>query len=222
MSIYSVNFLLVEKNKLAFAYHDIVKDSKMFVKSSIVNYERNISDLSISKEFTNPLNIKSEQELLVDAHYSNHSMHRVRSKRHQLEKQHEPLYQKLDMCRRVDFNVNFLELGWDKWIIFPTTFNAHICTGDCALPLQRMRKRKVHGSVKSRSAATAANAVATSATNHAQIMSILEFKHPGLNRQMTKCVSTKLKPLTVIFLNEQGQVKTKQYEDMIVDECGCR
>ena len=59
-------------------------------------------------------------------------------------------------------------------------------------------------------------------TNHAQIMSILEFRHPEINKQMTKCVSTKLKPLTVIFLDEYGQIKTKQYEDMVVEECGCR
>ena len=50
----------------------------------------------------------------------------------------------------------------------------------------------------------------------------LEYKHPELNQQMTKCVSTKLKPLTVIFLDEYGQIKTKQYDDMIVEECGCR
>jgi hypothetical protein len=53
-------------------------------------------------------------------------------------------------------------------------------------------------------------------------MSILEFKNPKQNREMTKCVSTRLKPLTVIFIDEKGLIKTKVYEDMIVDECGCR
>lgn len=113
-------------------------------------------------------------------------------------------------CKKLDFNVNFVELGWDKWIIFPKIFNAHMCSGDCSLPF------KNHNSFFSSSLRSSV------VTNHAQIMSILEYKHPDLNKQMTKCVSTKLKPLTVVFLDENGFIKTKQYEDMIVDECGCR
>jgi hypothetical protein len=114
-------------------------------------------------------------------------------------------------CKKLDFNVNFVELGWDKWIIFPKMFNAHVCSGDCSLPFSN-NKNLFLTSLKS-----------SSVTNHAQIMSILEFKHPNLNKQqMTKCVSTKLKPLTVVFLDDNGFIKTKQYEDMIVDECGCR
>jgi growth differentiation factor 6 len=59
-------------------------------------------------------------------------------------------------------------------------------------------------------------------TNHAQILSILEYKHPGINEEMAKCVSTQLKPLTVVYLDEYGQMKTKDYQDMIVQDCGCR
>ncbi len=208
----SVNFLLADERSDStplVAYHDIVKDSK-------------------SKELSERLvvlNIGHHQAPL-NPEYSNYSMHGVRWRRQTRGGEEPPLYQRLDFCRRVDFNVNFLELGWDKWILFPKTFNAHACTGDCSLPLQRMRKRRVQQAGVSRrgvkSQRRSSTSVATSATNHAQIMSILEFKHPGLSKQMTKCVSTKLKPLTVIFLDEQGQIKTKQYEDMIVDECGCR
>ena len=114
-------------------------------------------------------------------------------------------------CKKLDFNVNFVELGWDKWIIFPKIFNAHMCSGDCSLPLNKNHNAFFSSSLRS-----------SIVTNHAQIMSILEYKHPNRNKQMTKCVSTKLKPLTVVFLDENGFIKTKQYEDMIVDECGCR
>ncbi len=108
-------------------------------------------------------------------------------------------------CKKIDYNVNFGELGWEKFIIYPKVFNAYLCSGTCGLEFKRFQRR---------------NTVAT--TNHAQIMSILEFKKPGINREMTKCVSTKLKPLTVIFIDEKGLINTKIYEDMIVDECGCR
>lgn len=108
-------------------------------------------------------------------------------------------------CKKVDFNVNFSELGWEKFIIYPKVFNAYLCSGSCMLPFKRYMSNS-----------------GVPSTNHAQIMSILEFKNPTINKEMTKCVSTKLKPLTVIFVDENGQIKTKVYQDMIVDECGCR
>jgi hypothetical protein len=141
------------------------------------------------------------------------------------------LRSRIGNCQKVDFNVNFVELGWDKWILYPKIFNAHLCSGDCSLPLTSQR-RKSHFSYSSASSLSPSSSISEASTtysssivqvtNHAQIMSILEFKHPDINKHMTKCVSTKLKPLTVIFLDEYGQIKTKQYQDMIVEECGCR
>jgi uncharacterized protein YeaO (DUF488 family) len=158
-------------------------------------------------------NLTSSNRLIMnsdhdESHYSNNSL---RTKRQLTDYQSQPL---AECCRRVSFSVKFTDLGWDKWILFPKMFDAQLCDGDCALPLKRMRKRKGHRSI--------AAAVATSVTNHAQIMSILENKHPEASGRMTKCVSTKLKPLTVYYLNEQGQIKNKQYADMMVAECGCR
>lgn len=127
-------------------------------------------------------------------------------------------YSRASPCRKMDFYVNFFELGWDKWIIYPKVFNAHICRGTCALPLTLTSRKRKQNSSSSSSIIPSLIQV----TNHAQIMSILEYKHPETNRQMTKCVSTKLKPLTVIFLDDLGRIKTKQYQDMIVEECGCR
>jgi hypothetical protein len=143
---------------------------------------------------------------------------------------------RIGSCRKFDFNVNFVDLGWEKWIIFPKIFNAHFCGGSCSLPLTLRQKSlslstgPISSSSSSSSSFSHSDTIASisqpfnavQVTNHAQIMSILEYKHPEMNQQMAKCVSTKLKPLTVIFLDEYGQIKTKQYEDMIVDECGCR
>jgi hypothetical protein len=121
-------------------------------------------------------------------------------------------------CRKRNFNVNFYDIGWGKWIIYPKVYNAHRCIGDCSLPsMSKYIGRRRRTSKKS------AYNDDLKVTNHAQIMSILEFRHPEQNdQQMSKCVSTRLKPLTVIFLDERGRIKTKQYEDMVVEECGCR
>ena len=135
-------------------------------------------------------------------------------------------YPKLNSgCRKIDFHVNFHELGWDKWIIYPKVFNAHLCVGTCHLPKlapQFLRKRKDNRLYGGAGAGVIPRSLVKKLSNHAQVMSILEFKYPGLNRQMTKCVSTRLKPLTVISLDEMGRIKTKQYNDMIVEECGCK
>ena len=111
-------------------------------------------------------------------------------------------------CRLFDFYVNFEDLGWNKWIIYPKSFNAFVCSGSCSIPLISRQGRFTKSKVQ--------------ITNHAQIMSILEFKNPKIVKQMTKCVSTKLRPLNVMFLDERGLIKTKRYDDMIVEECGCR
>jgi hypothetical protein len=210
-------------------YSEIARDARSFLNSSLRQQQQQhyneassnwLSDYN-SLASSSRLAINSDHELLLDSNYSNYSMHKMRTKRFLDSYQSKPL---AECCRRVSFNVKFKELGWDKWILYPKMFDAHLCEGDCALPLKRMRKRVwIHGTGKGQRSVAAARAkVATSVTNHAQIMSILEFKHPEASGKMTKCVSTKLKPLTVIYLNEQGQVKSKQYEDMVVDECGCR
>lgn len=150
-----------------------------------------------------------------------------RTKRHVKRRRYKKRQHFSENCKKVDFNVNFSELGWEKFIIYPKVntflfkserikiikfnkqkkkvFNAYLCSGSCELPFKSfMTRNKVPS------------------TNHAQIISILEFKNPQIKAETAKCVSTRLKPLTVIFIDENGRVKTKVYKDMIVDQCGCR
>lgn len=35
-------------------------------------------------------------------------------------------------CRRASLNISFEELGWDKWIVHPSSFVFHYCHGSCA------------------------------------------------------------------------------------------
>ena len=37
----------------------------------------------------------------------------------------------------------------------------------------------------------------------------------------SKCVPIKFSPLSVLYLNDTGQVVLKKYSDMVIEECGC-
>lgn len=36
-------------------------------------------------------------------------------------------------CCLENFYVNFTHIGWDKWILYPTGYNANYCRGQCDL-----------------------------------------------------------------------------------------
>jgi nodal len=160
------------------------------------------SSNEVSIDHTKPPENTLYYEMSSNNYYNHTLAKRSVSRRRILRKK---IYTQNSNCKKLDFNVNFGELGWEKWIIYPKIFNAYFCSGGCMLPFKKN---------------SSSNKVIS--TNHAQIMSILELKNPNLNIQMTKCVSTKLKPLTVVFLDGNGLIKTKIYQDMVVEECGCR
>lgn len=116
-------------------------------------------------------------------------------------------------CKRLDFVVNFKDIGWEKWIIYPRTYNAFYCSGSCASPLETNEDNTL--------VTTDSPIIDAQVTNHAQLMSIIEHKE---NRRikMTNCVPTKFNSLRVIYINQEGEIDIKDYENMIVKQCGCR
>uniref|UniRef100_A0A3P9KD56 Nodal-related 2 n=1 Tax=Oryzias latipes TaxID=8090 RepID=A0A3P9KD56_ORYLA len=102
------------------------------------------------------------------------------------------------LCRRVDLYVDFIQIGWGSWIIFPKKYNAFRCEGSCPGPLGED----------------------LNPTNHAYMQSLLKHYHPE-RVAAACCAPTKMSPLSMLYY-ENGEMLLRHHEDMIVDECGCQ
>nr|XP_056710682.1 growth/differentiation factor 6 [Euleptes europaea] len=102
-------------------------------------------------------------------------------------------------CSRKALHVNFKELGWDDWIIAPLEYEAYHCEGACDFPLRSHLEP----------------------TNHAIIQTLMNSMDPGATPPSC-CVPTKLTPISILYTDAGNNVVYKQYEDMVVESCGCR
>ncbi|XP_055792940.1 nodal-related 2 [Salvelinus fontinalis] len=101
------------------------------------------------------------------------------------------------LCGRVDMHVDFNQIGWGSWIVFPKMYNAYRCEGICPSPLGED----------------------LNPTNHAYMQSLLKHYHPE-RVPSACCAPTKMSPLSMLYY-ENGEMLLRHHEDMVVDECGC-
>ncbi|XP_066530281.1 growth/differentiation factor 6-B [Hoplias malabaricus] len=102
-------------------------------------------------------------------------------------------------CSKKPLHVNFRELGWDDWIIAPLDYEAYHCEGICDFPLRSHLEP----------------------TNHAIIQTLMNSMSPS-NTPPSCCVPSKLSPISILYIDAGNNVVYKQYEDMVVESCGCR
>ncbi|KAM9409985.1 growth/differentiation factor 5 [Pholidichthys leucotaenia] len=102
-------------------------------------------------------------------------------------------------CHRRRLHVNFKEMGWDDWIIAPLEYDAYHCDGACDFPIRSHLEP----------------------TNHAIIQTLINSMDPE-STPPTCCVPTRLSPISILYIDSANNVVYKQYEDMVVESCGCR
>uniref|UniRef100_A0A3Q0SDS4 Growth differentiation factor 5 n=1 Tax=Amphilophus citrinellus TaxID=61819 RepID=A0A3Q0SDS4_AMPCI len=102
-------------------------------------------------------------------------------------------------CHRRRLHVNFKEMGWDDWIIAPLEYDAYHCDGACDFPIRSHLEP----------------------TNHAIIQTLINSMDPE-STPPTCCVPTRLTPISILYIDSANNVVYKQYEDMVVETCGCR
>jgi len=106
---------------------------------------------------------------------------------------------KKEICQRYPMYVNFTEIGFSDWIQAPGGYDAFYCKGECKFPL--------------------ANHL--NATNHAVMQTLLNsFNSSKVPRVC--CVPTKMSTQTLLYKDDDGKLVVKNYQEMTVDECGCR
>ena len=101
-------------------------------------------------------------------------------------------------CRQLDFTIDFETIGWDKWIIYPSSFQAYRCGGKCRHPLIQ----------------------AFNPTNHAVLQSLMR-KRDRNSAHWPCCVATKLQPISMLYY-EHEEIVVRRHEDMVADQCSCR
>nr|XP_055042833.1 bone morphogenetic protein 2b [Misgurnus anguillicaudatus] len=101
-------------------------------------------------------------------------------------------------CRRHALYVDFSDVGWNEWIVAPPGYHAFYCHGECPFPLSDH----------------------LNSTNHAIVQTLVNSVNSNIPRAC--CVPTELSPISLLYLDEYEKVILKNYQDMVVEGCGCR
>lgn len=104
------------------------------------------------------------------------------------------------LCCRRDHYVDFQELGWQDWILQPEGYQLNYCSGQCPPHL--------------------AGSPGIAASFHSAVFSLLKANNPW-PLGTSCCVPTARRPLSLLYLDRNGNVVKTDVPDMVVEACGC-
>ncbi|XP_004429360.1 PREDICTED: inhibin beta E chain [Ceratotherium simum simum] len=104
------------------------------------------------------------------------------------------------LCCRRDHYVDFQELGWRDWILQPEGYQLNYCSGQCPPHL--------------------AGSPGIAASFHSAVFSLLKANNPWPFGNSC-CVPTARRPLSLLYLDREGNVVKTDVPDMVVEACGC-
>lgn len=104
-----------------------------------------------------------------------------------------------ESCQRKPLYVDFSNVGWSDWIVAPAGYDAYYCHGECHFPFPDH----------------------LNSTNHAVVQTLVHSINSDLAPKAC-CIPTQLKPISMLYLDDQNKVVLKSYQDMEVVGCGCR
>ncbi|KAM5174277.1 inhibin beta E chain [Callospermophilus lateralis] len=104
------------------------------------------------------------------------------------------------LCCRRDHYVDFQELGWRDWILQPEGYQLNYCSGQCPPHL--------------------AGSPGIAASFHSAVFNLLKANNPW-PEGTSCCVPTARRPLSLLYLDHNGNVVKTDVPDMVVEACGC-
>lgn len=104
------------------------------------------------------------------------------------------------LCCRRDHYVDFQELGWRDWILQPEGYQLNYCSGPCPPHL--------------------AGSPGIAASFHSAVFNLLKANNPW-PMGASCCVPTARRPLSILYLDRDGNVVKTDVPDMVVEACGC-
>lgn len=122
----------------------------------------------------------------------------TREKRQAALRKQRRKHQHKASCKRHALYVDFSDVGWNEWIVAPPGYHAFYCHGECPFPL----------------------ADHLNATNHAIVQTLVNSVNSNIPKAC--CVPTELSPISLLYLDEYQKVILKNYQDMVVEGCGCQ
>lgn len=104
-----------------------------------------------------------------------------------------------EFCQVKPLYISFQALGWGKWIVAPEGLNANFCDGSCPFPLTST----------------------LTSSNHAVLQSVSSYYHPEKVKAPC-CVPQNLARMTILYHHDDKIVTMRNYDNMMVESCGCR
>ena len=99
-------------------------------------------------------------------------------------------------CCKKDFVADFAEIGWTSWIIRPSTYNVHYCSGSCGVASRHFM------------------------TDHSEVIA-LHIEHDQAESDMALCcVPNDVSGLGVIYYDDDIAIHTATI-NVVVEDCGC-
>ncbi|XP_076034840.1 uncharacterized protein LOC143021315 isoform X2 [Oratosquilla oratoria] len=105
-------------------------------------------------------------------------------------------------CCLKPLHINFKDLGWDRYVVYPKSYSASYCSGDC---LGGLPKSNNYSSL---------------------IRTILRAENSPFNASMRAaltpcCAPTRFEPLQVLLMSSDNSVQDTILPNMVVKDCQC-
>lgn len=101
-------------------------------------------------------------------------------------------------CRKEDMVIESFEFDKTAKVIYPRSFNAYQCSGNCSSNTGKARF-----------------------INHSILKAFMSQKNGIKGKDGSCCIPSKLKPITLILITDKKYYLIKTIRDIIVEECGC-